>query len=178
MATARGTPAAAWFEWGTDKNYGFVTVLTNIGSSGKVVRVSSPVDTLIPGATYHYRLVVTNASGTALGADAIFTTGTRVTTWTDHTIPNPAIPTGLTNIVGIASGHYHSLAITAEGSVVAWGIPAFYGNYGQTNVPAGLSNVTAVAGGWVHSLALRQTERSVPGANTRHLCNPLLFLRD
>jgi hypothetical protein len=64
----------------------------------------------------------------------------------------------LTNIVGQACGHGHSLAITGDGSVAAWGvgIPGFYANYGQTNVPAGLSNVVAVAGGWVHSLALRQ----------------------
>lgn len=158
MATARGTPAAAWFEWGMDTNYGFMTALTNIGSSGKVVRVSSPVDPLVPGATYHYRLVVTNGFGTALGADTIFTTGTRVTTWIDSSVPLPSIPPGLTNIVGLASGHGHSLAISADGSVIAWGvaISAYYPNDGQTNVPAGLSNVIAVAGGWAHSLALRQ----------------------
>src|SRR5581483_6229575 len=41
---------------------------------------TQPVDVTIPGAhlnpatTYHYRLVAVNAGGTALGADATFTT--------------------------------------------------------------------------------------------------------
>jgi hypothetical protein len=34
MATARGYPTAAWFEWGSDGSYGQVTTLTNIGISG------------------------------------------------------------------------------------------------------------------------------------------------
>jgi hypothetical protein len=82
----------------------------------------------------------------------------KVATWNGYGVPHPAIPAGLSNIIGIANGHGHSLAITSDGNVVAWGvgIPSYTSNYGQTNVPAGLSNVVAVAGGWVHSLALRQ----------------------
>ena len=44
----------------------------------------------------------------------------------------------------------HSLALTAEGRVVAWGS----NDVGQTNVPSGLSNVVAIAAGDHHSLAL------------------------
>lgn len=51
----------------------------------------------------------------------------------------------------IAGGGAHSLAIRADGTVVAWG----NNNYGQTNVPAELSNVVAIAAGHSHSLALR-----------------------
>jgi hypothetical protein len=61
------------------------------------------------------------------------------------------VPAGLSNVVAIAAGDSHSLALKADGTVVAWG----YNNYGQTNVPAGLSNVAAIAGGWAHSLALK-----------------------
>lgn len=158
MATARGYSTAAWFEWGGNASYGYVTTLTNIGTSGQVARVSAAVDGLLPGAIYHCRLVASNTFGVTLGADSIFTTGMKVATWTDLTVPYPAIPSGLSNIVAQASGHGHNLALTSDGTVIAWGvgIPSFYANYGQTNVPAGLTNVLAVAGGWVHSLALRR----------------------
>jgi uncharacterized delta-60 repeat protein len=53
--------------------------------------------------------------------------------------------------VAIAAGYYHSLALRADGTVVAWGD----NYYGQTNVPAGLTNAVAIAAGYYHSLALR-----------------------
>ena len=37
------------------------------------------------------------------------------------------------NVIGIAAGTYHSLALKGDGTVVAWG----YNLYGQTSVPAG-----------------------------------------
>ena len=61
------------------------------------------------------------------------------------------VPAGLTNVVAIAGGGYHSLALKYDGTVVAWGD----NSAGQTNVPAGLSNVVAVAAGGFHSLALK-----------------------
>lgn len=47
----------------------------------------------------------------------------------------------LTNVMRIAAGHQHSVALKSDGTVVAWG----NGTYGQTNVPSGLSNVVAIA---------------------------------
>ena len=52
--------------------------------------------------------------------------------------------------MAIAAGEYHSLALKADGTVVAWGD----NGYGQTTVPSGLSNVVAIAAGGYHSLAL------------------------
>jgi len=46
---------------------------------------------------------------------------------------------------GIAGGYAHSLALKADGTVVAWG----WNDYGQTIVPAEATNVVAIAGGWV-----------------------------
>ena len=60
------------------------------------------------------------------------------------------MPADLTNVVAIAGGGFHSLALQANGTVVAWGD----NTYGQTNVPADLTNVVAVAGGYSHSMAL------------------------
>ena len=51
----------------------------------------------------------------------------------------------------IAAGLAHSLAIKADGTVVAWGS----NSDGQTSVPANLSGVTQVAAGYYHSLALK-----------------------
>jgi hypothetical protein len=58
---------------------------------------------------------------------------------------------GLGNVVAVAAGVDHSLALKSDGTVVAWG-----GNSsGQTNVPAGLGNLVAVAAGFQFSLALK-----------------------
>ncbi|HYG34360.1 MAG TPA: immunoglobulin domain-containing protein, partial [Clostridia bacterium] len=61
------------------------------------------------------------------------------------------VPSGLTKVVGVAAGGFHSLALQADGRVVAWG----WDGDGQVAVPPGLSKVTAVAGGDFHSLALK-----------------------
>jgi hypothetical protein len=45
------------------------------GSGSSTVSVSAALGSLSPNTTYHYRLVATNADGTAFGADATFTTG-------------------------------------------------------------------------------------------------------
>jgi hypothetical protein len=54
--------------------------------------------------------------------------------------------------VPMAGGEYHSLALKADGGVVAWGL----NNNGQCDVPAAArSGVAAVAAGLRHSLALK-----------------------
>lgn len=60
-------------------------------------------------------------------------------------------PEGLRNIVAIAEGGNHTLALTTDGTVVAWGS----GSDGQTSVPAGLRDVTAIAAGYRASMALK-----------------------
>jgi hypothetical protein len=56
----------------------------------------------------------------------------------------------LSNVVAIAGGSFHSLAATADGTVVGWGQNGI-----QTIIPAGLSNAVAVAGGLFFSSAVR-----------------------
>src|SRR6516164_9716250 len=50
----------------------------------------------------------------------------------------------------VAAGGSHSLALKADGSVVAWGS----NDRGQEDVPSGLSNVVAIAASGSRSLAL------------------------
>jgi alpha-tubulin suppressor-like RCC1 family protein len=71
---------------------------------------------------------------------------------------------GLGEVIAVAAGHDHSLALRADGTVWAWG-----GNWiGQLGEPSAggwtlnpvrvtaLSNVVAIAAGWYHSLALTE----------------------
>jgi hypothetical protein len=68
------------------------------------------------------------------------------------------VPAGLSNVVGIAGGAFHSLALKADGTVAAWGAgttnTGASPNSGQSAVPGGLGNAVAVAAGYYHSLAL------------------------
>jgi alpha-tubulin suppressor-like RCC1 family protein len=68
-------------------------------------------------------------------------------------------PPGLSNVVAIACGSAHSVALKADGSVVAWGYGEVYepndSEYGQAIVPPALANVTAIAVGDYISLALQ-----------------------
>jgi hypothetical protein len=57
------------------------------------------------------------------------------------------VPAGLNNVVAVAGGHVHSVALMADGKVVSWGDV-------WTNVPPDVNNVIAIACGDHHSLAL------------------------
>ncbi len=71
--------------------------------------------------------------------------------WGDTNYGQSTIAPDLSEVVGLAAGQVHSLALKADGTVEAWG----YGGDGRTSVPAGLSAVVAVAAGNSHNLALR-----------------------
>src|SRR5207253_2906444 len=62
------------------------------------------------------------------------------------------VPANLSNVVAIAAGGAHALALRDNGLIVAWGSNAS----GETNVPANVTNVVEIAAGYGHSLALRQ----------------------
>lgn len=66
--------ASAHFEYGTTTAYGSATPVRAVGAGNIAVTVSEPLTGLRPATTYHYRVVATNADGTARGADRTFTT--------------------------------------------------------------------------------------------------------
>ena len=69
-----------------------------------------------------------------------------------NTALTPATLTFSSGVVAIAAGYYHSVALKADGSVVAWGD----NTEGQTRVPAGgLGGVVAIAAGNAHTVALK-----------------------
>ncbi|HEY8303881.1 MAG TPA: hypothetical protein VIG42_04740 [Solirubrobacteraceae bacterium] len=72
----QGSATAFHFEYGPTTAYGadWPTVDVQAGSFTGAQGMSIVVQNLQPGTTYHYRLVATNAGGTAYGADQAFTT--------------------------------------------------------------------------------------------------------
>ena len=66
--------------------------------------------------------------------------------------PESRPPAGLRNVVALAAGDGHLLALDSQGRVTAWGV----NDDGQTDVPPGLSGVMAIAAGRSHSVALRR----------------------
>jgi hypothetical protein len=61
------------------------------------------------------------------------------------------VPSNLTNVVAVAGGESHSLALRNDGTVAAWG----FNFYGQSIVPSNLTSVVAIAGGGSYSMALK-----------------------
>jgi hypothetical protein len=68
-----------------------------------------------------------------------------------HFAGQSVVPWDLSNVVAIGAGDYHSVALKADGTVVAWGDDS----QGQCNVPAGLTNVIAIVCGGAHNLVLQ-----------------------
>lgn len=73
MVDPDGLQTSYEFEIGTDTTYAGGKVFGNAGADSGVETVAVSLGELIPGITYHYRLVATNEDGTAYGADLAFT---------------------------------------------------------------------------------------------------------
>ena len=66
------------------------------------------------------------------------------------------MPSGLSNVVAVAGGAAHTLALRSDGVVVAWGD----NSYGQRSVPTGLKRVVSISSAYSYSVAL-QEDRTV-----------------
>jgi hypothetical protein len=73
-----------------------------------------------------------------------------VAAWGDNGQGQCNVPEGLNNVVAVAGGGAHSLALKSDGSMVTWGSDA----EGQCELPAGLSDVIGISAGESHSLIL------------------------
>jgi uncharacterized repeat protein (TIGR01451 family) len=136
--TPRRQPTTAHFELGTTTAYGTRGNDIFLPSDGGVYSVTGIRTNLLPGTTYHYRLVASNADGEVTGADASFTTAgappgaplvstgaaTNVTT-------SGATVAGTVNPLGKATtAHFELGTTTAYGSRSAdSSIPADVGDY-------------------------------------------------
>jgi uncharacterized delta-60 repeat protein len=97
-----------------------------------------------------YSVVISNAFGAVTSTGAVLD-ARSFAAWGDNYYGQTNVPAGLTNVVAIAAGYYHNLALRADGTVVAWGD----NDSGQTNATAELTNAVAITAGGYHNLALR-----------------------
>jgi hypothetical protein len=120
-----GGQATTWLvQYGTSTSYGSTTASANAGSGSAAVSITSPLANLKPGATYHYRVVAKNATGTSNGGDAVFTT-----------LVPPNVVTGAATGIGTTS-------VTLNGTVDPNGRDTtFYFEYGTST---GYGTKTAV----------------------------------
>lgn len=122
-----GQATTYYFQYGTTTTYGSQTATVDAGSGNASVQVSAAIGSLKPDTAYHYRLVATNASGTALGLDVAFQTPKP---------PAPAVVTGRSAAVSLSSATLTG-TVDPKGPVTSyffqWGKSAAYG----AQTPAG-----------------------------------------
>jgi alpha-tubulin suppressor-like RCC1 family protein len=135
----------------------------------------------LPGATNN-PLVLTNVQITQAGVYSVvvdnglgFVTSSNVTlsvsqfaAWGNNQFGQTNFVSAISNVVAIASGSDHNLALRNDGTVAAWG----FNTFGQANVPPTLSEVISIAGGGDYSLALKSNGTVVAwGYNSYRLTN-------
>ena len=108
-----------------------------------------------------YSVVVTNRYRAQLSPDALLVL-TSVASSGDDSFAQSAVTAAATNVIAIAAGAWHTLALQANGTVVAWGDDST----GQCEAPATLTDAVAIAAGGYHGLAIRANGTVVAwGAN-------------
>jgi hypothetical protein len=135
-----GSSSTYYFQWGLTTGYGVNGAARSAGSGVKPVAVHETAGALIPGTTYHYRLVATNQFGTTLGSDRTFTTAGP---------PPPGVATGPANSVN-ANGATLTGAINPAGAATTywfqWGSTTAYGQQTGAQALPAAATAESVAG--------------------------------
>ncbi|MEI8290536.1 MAG: M4 family metallopeptidase [Verrucomicrobiota bacterium] len=83
-----------------------------------------------------------------------------IAAWGNNDLGQCSVPASMTNVVAVAGGKWHTLALRDDGTVAGWGAGLPNAPYGSTNdynqsvIPRGVVNVKAIAAGGLMSLAL------------------------
>jgi len=93
-----------YFQYGTTNTYGLQSAPTQLSAGAAAVPVSITISNLAAGTLYHYRLVATNATKTALGADKTLTTAKIPLSLAITAAPNPVPFAGAVTVEGTLSG--------------------------------------------------------------------------
>ena len=153
---ADGTPNLAyqWQQNGTDIP----------GATSRAFTIGSPV----ASNNGSYSVRITNGYGAITSSIAVLGV-VPIAVAGDNSLGQLAVSPFTTNAIAIAAGDWHSLALKADGTVVAWGDDSS----GQCDVPGALTGVGAIAAGGYHSLALKANGRVVGwGADYNGQANP------
>lgn len=125
-----------------------------------------------------YSIMVSNAAGVSVSSNAHLRV-LPVAAWGNNDYGQANPPPTLTNVVAIAAGGYHSLALNADGTVTPWGAGTNWSgqnqNYGQST-PPGATNAVQVAAGHLFSVALHANgfiERWGSGGSLHGLTNAI-----
>ncbi|PWU16780.1 MAG: hypothetical protein C5B50_12815 [Verrucomicrobia bacterium] len=101
-----------------------------------------------------YSVVVTNFGGFAISSNAVLGVLT-ITSWGDNSWGQTNPPGSALNVIAVAAGAWHNLALSADGAISAWGNDV----NGQCDVPTVVNNLSspaiAIAAGGYHSLAIQ-----------------------
>lgn len=102
-----------------------------------------------------YRVIVTNQYGSTSSTSrvSVLSVPSAVVAWGDNSGAQTEVPAGLEDIVAVAGGDYHSIALRRNGTLLGWG----YNGDGQTAAPTNALRFVAIAAGGSHNLAI--TER-------------------
>ncbi len=73
-----------------------------------------------------------------------------VVAWGDNSSGETSVPDGLHDVIAIAAGGFHSMALKSDHTIVAWGDNGFR----ELQVPPGIGPVAAIAAGYDSSIAL------------------------
>ena len=154
-----GASTTVVFEYGIDTNYGSTVTAIQSPLSGSTAQpVSANIPGLMPGTTYHYRIMATNSEGTSNGADQGFTTLAGAPT----AVTNPAtsIASGSATLNGTVNPNGASTDVSFE-----YGLDTNYGSTatagqgpltGNTAQPAS-AVINGLAGGLTYHYRVKAT---------------------
>ncbi|MGA7703406.1 MAG: hypothetical protein WB998_00760 [Solirubrobacteraceae bacterium] len=162
-----GTASSYRFEYGTSLAYGSSTEPAALGAVNENIPVTATLnDTLQAGATYHFRVIVTNASDeTTDGADMSFTTyhegslvlpderGYEMVTPLENENVDAYVPTrpGYETIGEVEGYWTHKpFQVAADGNAVVYAAEPSAGDSGMTGYGQGATNMATRSsqGGW------------------------------
>jgi hypothetical protein len=110
------------------------------------------VTNIQPAQAGYYRVTVSNPYGSLSSTSRVSVLGplSGVVSWGDDSGGQTNVPPNLNDIVAVAGGDFHTLALRHDGSLAAWG----YNSDGQSVVPTNALRFVSVAAGANHNLAL------------------------
>ena len=149
---AEGQATTYHFEYGTTTSYGSQTAMTSAGAGTTNVKVSAQLGSVEPATTYHYRLVATNASGTALGSDVSFKT------------PKPPVPVVATQ----HAGNITQTSATLSATINPEGVATTYGFQYGASTAYGTQTPVASAGSGTNPISVSAAIGALTPNTTYH----------